>query len=65
MLRFIVWMIILFIIGKIVGQMIRYIRKLTTPNKNVFTHKMDNPFKKKKSIEDIPYEEVKENNESR
>ncbi|MFA5833229.1 MAG: hypothetical protein WDA22_07110 [Bacteroidota bacterium] len=60
MLRFIIWMIVIFIVGKIVGQMIRYIRLLMTPNRDVLNRKMDPSYHGKKNIEDIPYEEIKE-----
>lgn len=60
MFRIIIWMIIIFIAGKIVGQLIRYVRLLMTPNRDVLNHKVHSSFNGKKTIEDIPYEEIKE-----
>lgn len=60
MLRFIVWMIIIFIAGKIIGQVIRSLRLLMTPNRDVLTKSARSPFSRRPPVEDIPYEEVKE-----
>ena len=60
MFRFIIWMIVVFIAAKILGQTIRYLRLLMTPNRDVLTRKDRSPFEKKKPIEDIPYEEIKD-----
>jgi hypothetical protein len=58
--RFIIWMILVFIAAKILGQVIRSIRLLLTPNKDVLNRKSGQAYGKQKSIEDIPYEEIKE-----
>ncbi len=60
MLRFIVWMIIVFIAGKILGQVIRSVRLLMKPNKDVLTKTPRSPFSHRAPVEDIPYEEVKD-----
>jgi hypothetical protein len=53
-------MILIFIAAKILGQVIRSIRLLLTPNKDVLNRKSGQAYGKQKSIEDIPYEEIKE-----
>jgi hypothetical protein len=60
MLRFIIWMILVFIAGKIIGQVVRSVRLLLTPNRNVSTHQPRGPFRRSHPVEDIPYEEIKE-----
>jgi hypothetical protein len=60
MLRFIIWMIIVFIAGKIIGQVIRSIRLLMTPNRDVMRRAPRTPFSRRTPVEDIPYEEVKD-----
>ncbi len=60
MLRFIAWMIIFFIGAKIVAQIIRSIRIVLTPNKDVMNSKQQPPKRNGKIVEDIPYEEVKD-----
>ncbi len=65
MARFIIWMIIVFIGAKILGQVIRSIRLLLTPNKDVLNRNVSSTCSKQKPIEDIPYEEIKENDEHR
>lgn len=60
MLRFIIWMIIVFIAGKIIGQVIRSVRLLLTPNRNVMQRSPRSPFRRRTPVEDIPYEEVKD-----
>ncbi|NUN69656.1 MAG: hypothetical protein HUU02_08095 [Bacteroidetes bacterium] len=60
MLRFIIWMIIVFIAGKILGVAIRSLRRLLTPNRDVLTKRPRSPFARRTVVEDIPYEEVKD-----
>ena len=60
MLRFIVWMIIVFVAAKILGQAVRYMRLLMTPNKDVQKRNSASHTDRKKHIEDIPYEEIKD-----
>lgn len=60
MLRFLVWMIIVFVAAKILGQVIRYVRLLFTPNKNVLHHRSSPSKPQSQNIEDIPYEEMKD-----
>jgi hypothetical protein len=60
MIRFIIWMIIVFIVSKILGQMIRYVRLMLTPNRDILNHRKESPLNEKKPIEDIPYEEIKD-----
>lgn len=60
MLRFLAWMVIFFIGAKIVGQIIRSIRLALTPNKDILNTKQQPPTRNRKSVEDIPYEEVKD-----
>ena len=60
MLRFIVWMIIFFIAAKITGQLVRYVRLLFTPNKDILKHDQRSHGQTKNTIEDIPYEEIKD-----
>ncbi len=60
MLRFIVWMIIFFVAAKITGRLIRYVRLQFTPNKEVLKHDQRSHGPPANTIEDIPYEEIKE-----
>ncbi len=60
MLRFILWMIMVLVAAKIVGQIVRYIRHLLTPNKDVLTRGGKSRDRSANRIEDIPYEEIKE-----
>ena len=60
MLRFIIWMVIFFIAAKITGQLVRYVRLLFTPNKEILTHDRRSKGRTTNAIEDIPYEEIKE-----
>lgn len=60
MLRFIFWMILVFIVTKILGQVILTVRLLLTPNKDVQKRSGRAPFRQQHPIEDIPYEEIKE-----
>lgn len=58
MLRFIVWMIIFFVAAKIVGLVIRSVRMMLTPNKDVLNRRTAAPFRRANTVEDIPYEEI-------
>jgi hypothetical protein len=58
LLRFIIWMIIIFIAAKIAGVIIRYIRALITPNRHINNSRHQQTIKEEHSIEDIPYEDV-------
>jgi len=60
MLRFIVWMIIVFVAAKILGQVIRTIRLMLTPNRDIAKKTSASPYSRHTSIEDIPYEEIKD-----
>jgi hypothetical protein len=60
MLRFIIWMIVVFIAAKIFGQVLRAIRLMLTPNRDVRNLRNGTPFGRKRNVEDIPYEEVKD-----
>lgn len=60
MLRFIIWIIIIFIAAKIISMVVRSVRLYFTPNKDVFTRKTQQRTKQAKEIEDIPYEEIKD-----
>lgn len=60
MLRFIFWMILVFIATKIIGQVVRSIRLLLTPNKDVLNRRAGAPSGRSQTIEDIPYEEIKD-----
>lgn len=60
MLRFIIWMIVVYIAAKIIGTLIRSIRLYFTPNKDVFSPHSPSPLDRQKKIEDIPYEEIKD-----
>jgi hypothetical protein len=58
MLRFIVWMIIFFVAAKIVGLVIRSVRLMLKPNKDILNRGTAAPFRRSNSVEDIPYEEI-------
>lgn len=60
MLRFIIWMIIFFIAAKIIGRVVRYVRLLFTPNNDILKHDQRSHGETANTIEDIPYEEIKE-----
>ncbi|MFA6468321.1 MAG: hypothetical protein WCW35_05435 [Bacteroidota bacterium] len=60
MLRFIVWMIIVFFAAKILGLAIRTIRKMLTPNRDIARKETASPYTPDTTIEDIPYEEIKD-----
>ncbi len=60
MLQFIIWMIFVYIAAKIIGQLIRIIRSMLTPNKDVMHRNTPTSFRGRKNIEDIPYEEIKD-----
>ncbi|MFZ4620201.1 MAG: hypothetical protein ACOYNS_06570 [Bacteroidota bacterium] len=60
MLRFIIWMIFVYIAAKIIGQLVRTVRLLLTPNRDVLNRNARPTVRGKKDIEDIPYEEIKD-----
>jgi hypothetical protein len=60
MLRFLSWMILIFIVAKIVGKIIRSIRIALTPNNDIMNTKQQPQTRNGKIVEDIPYEEVKD-----
>lgn len=60
MFRFIAWLIVFFVVAKIVAQVIRAIRIALTPNKDVLNFKQQSRTKNNNIVEDIPYEEVKD-----
>ncbi len=60
MVQFIVLLIVIFIFAMITGKIIRYVRSLLTPNKDVRTHNRRSKEEHSRIIEDIPYEEIKE-----
>lgn len=57
MLRVIIWIILLFIAVKIAGSIVRYIRKIMTPNRHVVDASA-RPKEPYNNVEDIPYEDV-------
>jgi hypothetical protein len=59
-LRFLIWIIVIFTVAKIIGQIIRAIRLALTPNKDVLKSNQQPPTRNGKIVEDIPYEEVKD-----
>ena len=61
MMKFIVYMIFVYIAAKIIGQLIRSVRILLTPNRNIRStvHRTQTP-RSRREVEDIPYEEIKE-----
>ncbi len=63
MLRFILYMILVFIAARIIVSVIASIRKFLTPNSDIQSRRRPSPFSEKKEIEDIPYEEIKEKHE--
>ncbi len=60
MFRFLAWMVLFFVVAKIVGQVIRAIRLALTPNKDVLNSIQQPHTRNGKNVEDIPYEEVKD-----
>lgn len=58
LLRFILWLIIIFIAGKIVGSVVVYLRKVLTPNKHVSSIDKKKSQEKYEDVEDVPYEEL-------
>lgn len=60
MLRFILWMIVVFVITKIFGVVLRSLRLMLTPNRTVRQVHTPSPFQQSRVVEDITYEEVKE-----
>ncbi len=60
MLQFILWMIFVYIAAKIIGQLLRTIRRLLTPNRDVRNRSTVNTTRRGKQVEDIPYEEIKD-----
>ena len=60
MLQFILWMIFVYIAAKIIGQLLRTIRRLLTPNRDVQNRSTINTTRRGKQVEDIPYEEIKD-----
>lgn len=61
MLRFIIWMILAMIAVKLAGVAFRTIRWYFQPNKEIGRRNASSPRPSSKSVEDIPYEEIKEN----
>jgi hypothetical protein len=57
MLRVIIWIILLFIAVKIAGSLVRYIRKIMTPNRRV-VDAAARPKEPYTNVEDIPYVDV-------
>lgn len=64
LIRFIFWMIVAFVLVKIAGEIIRYIRKLLIPNQHIKNSIQQQRAEKYNNIEDVPYEEIpdKKNN---
>lgn len=60
MLQFILWMIFVYIAAKIIGQLLRTIRRLLTPNRDIRHRSTASAPRRGKNIEDIPYEEIKD-----
>ncbi len=60
MLQFILWMIFVYIAAKIIGQLLRTIRRLLTPNRDVQNRSTVKTTRRGKHVEDIPYEEIKD-----
>ncbi len=60
MLQFILWMIFVYIAAKIIGQLLRTIRRLLTPNRDIQHRQSGASMRRGKNVEDIPYEEIKE-----
>lgn len=58
LLRFILWTIILFIAGKIIGGIIRSVRLFLTPNKHISPVETRGNKKDYSDVQDIPYEEI-------
>lgn len=61
MLRVIIWIILLFIAVKIAGSIVRYIRKIMTPNRHVVDANA-RPKEPYTHVDDIPYEDVSDSN---
>ena len=60
LLRYIFWLIVAFIAVKVAGEIIRYIRRLLTPNKHIKNHIQQQRAEKYTDIEDVPYEEIQD-----
>ena len=60
MVRFIIWMIIVFFAAKILGHVMRAVRLMFTPNKDVLNRRTGAAIHRSHPIEDIPYEEIKD-----
>ncbi len=60
MFRFLAWLALFFIVTKIVAQVFRAIRLALTPNKDIMNFNQQPKTGNKKTVEDIPYEEVKD-----
>lgn len=60
MLRYILWIILIFIVVKIAGEIIRYVRQLLTPNNHIKSS-IQHREEKGSGIEDVPYEEINDN----
>lgn len=58
LLRFIIWMIIMFIAVKIAGVVIRYIRELLNPNLHIKNSGRRKNIEEEHTVEDIPYEDI-------
>ncbi|MEW5797389.1 MAG: hypothetical protein AB1728_00150 [Bacteroidota bacterium] len=58
LLRFILWMIIVFIAAKIIGSTLRYLRRLATPNRHIKDQRHETKVDEYKDVEDVPYEDI-------
>jgi|GEM_PF-4260629 len=58
LLRFIIWLIIIFIVVKILSVGIRYLRRLFHTNLHIKNFTNIRTANKNNTIEDIPYEDV-------
>lgn len=58
LLRFILWTILIFIAAKILGGILRYLRRALTPNLHVKNQRNQSKVEESKDVEDIPYEDI-------
>ena len=58
LLRYIFWLIVAFIAVKIAGEIIRYLRRLLTPNQHIKNPIQQQRAEKYNNVEDVPYEEI-------
>ena len=58
LIRFIFWMIMVFILVKIAGEIFRYLRRLLNTNLHIKNPIQQQRAEKYTNVEDVPYEEI-------